>query len=323
MNPAHEHLGGLSSDKRWLSDCWSPDVFWRIGVQEVLLDERSAYQHVQVVQTQKLGRMLILDGNVQCAEADEASYHEMIVHPALCRRGAAHGHGQRALVIGGGDGGAAREILRHPSIGYVDLVDIDPLVTDTAATYLPSIWRAPSGGPLENDPRFHLHHEDGVAFLEQNGAGYDLIVVDASDCIGPGTTLYSENFYQLIRHRLLPRGAVTVQAGSFFYLPDVLATVYRGLAAVFPKVAAYQCFTAVYPGGLWNLAMATLGDAPEHVDAERADALQDLRWYNASAHLAAFVLPTMAQEIIRERRAQNPAELAQTLSALSPNVEGA
>ena len=316
MSLAEEQVVGLSNDNRWLNDCWSPDVYWRIGVEEVLVDERSEYQRVQVVQTKKLGRMLVLDGNVQCAEVDEASYHEMIVHPALCRAGASGATGQRALIIGGGDGGAAREILRHPLVSHVDMVDIDALVTQSAKTYLPSIWRTPQGAPLEGDPRFHLHHADGVAFLEKATEGYDLIVVDASDCIGPGTTLYSEKFYRLVRERLRPQGAVTVQAGSFFYLPDVLSTVYQGLAKVFPEVAAYQCFTAVYPGGLWNLAMATLGDAPVDVDTARADALHGVCWYNASTHRAAFVLPPLAQKVLCAPDVKTPEQLAETLSAL-------
>lgn len=316
MSPGEEADIGLTDDKGWLSDRWSPDVYWRIGVEEVLVDSRSAYQRVQVVQTKKLGRMLVLDGNVQCAEVDEASYHEMIVHPALCRAGASGAAGQRALIIGGGDGGAAREILRHATISHVDMVDIDSLVTESAKNYLPSIWRAPQGGPLEADPRFHLHHADGVAFLEQASEGYDLVVVDASDCIGPGTTLYAEKFYQLIRERLRPHGAVTVQAGSFFYLPDVLATVYQSLSAVFPAVAAYQCFTAVYPGGLWNLAMATLGDSPLDVDATRANALRDVDWYTESTHRAAFALPPAAQRVLLERPRKTPEELAETLAAL-------
>lgn len=319
MSPAHDEEIGLSTDQRWLSDRWSSDVSWRIGVQEVLVDAHSDFQHVQVVQTEKLGRMLVLDGNVQCAEKDESSYHEMIVHPALCRKGAQHDTDQRALVIGGGDGGAAREILRHPLVAHVDMVDIDPFVTASARTFLPTIWRAPRGGPLENDARFHLHHTDGVEFLAAANDGYDFIVIDASDCIGPGTTLYSENFYRLVRRRLRPQGAVTVQAGSFFYLPEVLATVYHGLAAVFPTVAIYQCFTAVYPGGLWNLAMATLGDAPYDVDAARAASLQELRWYDAAAHRAAFALPPIAHEILRKFAVQSPAELSKTLAVLTAN----
>lgn len=290
---------GLSLDRRWLTDAWAPDVMWTIGVTDVLLDTQSEFQRIQVVDTGRLGRMLVLDGNVQCAEGDEAGYHELLVHVGLCRKGARKGE-KRVLIIGGGDGGAAREALRHDDVIRVDLVDIDETVMNVARELLPSMWRTPDGRSLDDDERFRAHAEDGLTFLEEGDERYDLIVVDASDPVGPGTVLYSKRFYAAIQRRLAKGGAVTVQAGSYWYLPTVLRRVNAGLAAVFPVVRIYQCVTAVYPGGLWNLAIATLGDDPTEVDAERANQLSDLSFYDASVHESAFALPPVARRVLEE-----------------------
>lgn len=120
---------GLSPDLQWVTDPWDRGVLFSVKVDRVLHDVRSKFQRVQVLETPAMGRMLVLDNALQCAERDEAGYHEFITHAALCRKGAAAGGGKRALIIGGGDGGAARELLRHQDVTTVDLVDIDSEVT--------------------------------------------------------------------------------------------------------------------------------------------------------------------------------------------------
>lgn len=116
---------GLSPDLQWITDPWDRGVLFSVKVDQILHDVGSKFQRVQVLETPAMGRMLVLDNALQCAERDEAGYHEFITHVALCRKGAAAGAGKRALIIGGGDGGAARELLRHEDVASVDLVDID------------------------------------------------------------------------------------------------------------------------------------------------------------------------------------------------------
>jgi len=206
------------------------------------------------------------------------------------------------LVVGGGDGGSAREALRHPDVGHVDFVDIDAEVLRASRELLPSIWRHPHSTAdqplaLEDDPRLNIRVMDGFEFLKDaEGEGYDLIVVDASDPVGPGSALYTDSFYASLRARLRPGGAVSVQGGSFWYLPAVFRTVYHGLKSSFPVVKPYQCFTSVYPGGIWNLQVATLGDDPAEVDPEKVSAITGapLEWYTAHTHAAAFHLPPIA-----------------------------
>ncbi|CAM9194595.1 unnamed protein product, partial [Hapterophycus canaliculatus] len=302
---------GLSPDSRWITDPWDRGVLFSVKVDQILHDVRSKFQRVQVLETPAMGRMLVLDSALQCAERDEAGYHEYITHAALCRKGAAAGTGKRACIIGGGDGGAAREILRHDDFSVVDLVDIDAEVMAASKKFIPNIWRHPTSSgdhyvPLDSDPRLTVRAEDGVAFLSDDSQeGYDLIVVDASDPIGPGAALYSDNFYALLRHRLKPKGAVAVQGGSFWYLPLVFRTVFHGLKKAFPEVRALQCFTAVYPGGLWNIQLATLGDDPQEVNLEKAKDLcarNELSFYSPEGHNAAFALPPVAlRELAKPR----------------------
>lgn len=284
-----------------IREVWAPGIVWSVDVQKVLFDTRSEFQHIQVVDTAPLGRVLVLDGHVQCAEGDEAGYHELLVHVGLCRRGGARGP-RRVLIIGGGDGGSAREALRHRDVERVDLVDIDSAVMNAAREFLPSLWTLPDEeGPLDDDPRFVAHAEDGLAFLEEaSTADYDLIVVDASDPVGPGAVLYSPRFYAAIRRRLRRGGAVTVQAGSFQYLPAVLQLAHSGLRAHFEVVRAYECRTSVYPGGIWNLVVATGGDDPTVVDDARVRALTGLSYYDGATHRAAFVLPPAARSVLAE-----------------------
>ncbi len=236
---------------------WAPGTLHTFEVKAVLRDRVTPFQHLRVLDTVDLGRVMVLDVAVQVAERGEASYHELLVHPGLCRRGARRASDRRVLVIGGGDGGSAREALRHPDVAHVDLVDIDPEVTAAARDLLPTVWRRPDGaGPLDDDPRFHLHHADGLAFLAAAGEPYDLVVVDATDPVGPGRVLFSEPFYEAVKARLRPEGAVAVQAGSWFALPEALRLAHAGLSAVFPGPRSTSAGRRSTPGasGTWPSA---------------------------------------------------------------------
>lgn len=297
---------GISRDGQWFTDTWSEGVLFTCGIRSVVHTEQSDFQEIQVVDTERFGRMLVLDGNLQTTELDEGGYHELITHVGLCRKGLKTERGLHVLIIGGGDGGAAREALRHADVARVDLVDIDGRVMDIARDYFPTIWRRPDdSGPLHEDERLHIRAEDGLAFVANAPPdAYDLIVVDASDPVGPGTALYSSDFYGSLRACLRPGGAVTVQAGSFFYLDEVLRRVLHGLAAHFPSVLPYQCFTAIYPGGMWNLVVATLGDNPRDVATTRAEAIAKVgngcAWYSADIHRSCFALPPVAVERLKQ-----------------------
>lgn len=179
---------GVSADGRFVSDSWLRGVVWSAELREcgILRDQQSAYQRIMVVETVSLGRALILDGAVQCAERDERGYAEFLAHVPLLRSGA-RDYGLRVLILGGGDGHVAREVLRHPGVSALTLVDIDEGVVAAARDLLPTLW-PPS---LDRDRRFKIVFADGCDYVKSNveAGSIDLVIVDASDPIGPGMPL--------------------------------------------------------------------------------------------------------------------------------------
>ena len=293
VDPINVKRCGLSGNGKWVSDSWLKGVVWSAELKQVLRDVESEFQRITVVDTVSLGRALILDGALQCAERDERGYHELLTHvPVLRRKGPKKD--VRALIVGGGDGGIARELLKYDTVSQVHLVEIDSAVVDAAKELLPTMW--PS-----KDDRLSVIHADAAAFVKED-RDYDVIIVDASDPIGPGVSLYTTEFYENLKDRLTRRrGAAVVQAGSFWYLPRVLRTVYNGLrSAGFHNVSPYTCFTAVYPGGQWNLVCATTtsGDDPRRPHRRRALRFcreNPLDFYDPDIHTAAFTLPPLAR----------------------------
>lgn len=180
---------GISGDGRFVSDSWLRGVIWSAELREcgILRDQQSAYQRILVVETVSLGRALILDGALQCAERDERGYAEFLAHIPLLRTGARES-GLSVLILGGGDGHVAREVLRHPGVSALTLVDIDECVVAAARDLLPTLW-PPS---LDQDRRFKLIFADGCDYVKSSvePGSVDLVIVDASDPIGPGMLLY-------------------------------------------------------------------------------------------------------------------------------------
>lgn len=305
---------GISRDGRFVSDSWLRGVVWSAELKEVLRDEHSPYQRITVVDTVSLGRALVLDGALQCAERDEKGYHEMMAHVPLLRAGA-RSNDLRVLIVGGGDGGAARECLRHPHVGSVTLVDIDEQVVKAARELLPSLWPP----TLDQDPRLEVVHHDGCEYVTSSARDdlFDVILVDASDPVGPGVALYQPKFYEALRRRLRPDGAVVAQAGSYWYLPRVFRTVYHGLkSAGFDIVKPYSCFSAVYPGGQWNLMCATTNsrdDPALPLLLQKSDSSLHTEFYDAENHVASFVLPPLAKGEL----AKPPPDLSETAADLA------
>ncbi len=289
---------GLNRKKTWLSDGWSENILWSARIKKVIAEEHTCYQDVLILDTHQLGRVLVLDGNIQCSEADEKSYHEMMVHTLMCRAGASNTP-KKVLVIGGGDGGCARELLRYPYVTKVDMVDIDRELVELCEKHLPKIFRRPDNqSSLRDDKRFNLIIDDGAEYLKTCEDYYDAIFVDATDPIGPGASLYSHEFYRSTKSRLNPNGALAVQGGSTWYFRDTFRQVYQNLQALFPVVHPLECFSAVYPGGVWSIQIATMGDDPRDVNDKLSRLHDDLDWYSSERHQAAFILPPHAQELL-------------------------
>lgn len=261
-----------------------------LRVDEELYQGRTAYQSVRIFRNKGLGLVMTLDEVVQTTEADEFIYHEMLVHPAMHARGEA----ERVLIIGGGDGGCAREVLRHP-VEAVVMVEIDGDVVALAREHLPSL----SAGAFE-DPRLELVVGDGSAYVGDGGEGFDLIIVDSTDPIGPGRVLFEAPFQDACRRRLTANGIVVTQNGvPFLQRPEfddtrrIREKLFRHSGFFFASVPTYFGGDMAFGWGSDDIDMAR-GELEAIRARHRASALRT-RYYNPEIHLAAFACPGYLQ----------------------------
>ena len=257
---------------------------------------QSPFQAVEVHDTVPFGTLFRLDGHFMTSEKDEFFYHENLVHTAAI----AHPAPEKALIIGGGDGGSAEELLKYPTMKSVTLVEIDLAVVDIARKYFGAVHR----GAL-SDPRLAIKVEDGLAFVRSTTETFDLIVLDLTDPGGPSEPLYTADFYRACAARLNPTGALTLHIASPVAHPDRIRAGLANLRAAFAIVAPYLVCIPLY-GGLWMMASAsaTLNPAfltPLDVDRRIAQRnIRDLQYYNGGMHRAGFALPNFVRELVAE-----------------------
>lgn len=266
-------------------------------IERILCDRRSSYQRITVVESRAVGRMLLLDGAVMVTEWDEFIYHEMLVHPALfLLRQPRH-----VLVIGGGDGGTVREILRHPSVEHVDLVEIDADVVAVAREFFPELSAA------LHDPRVCIHYRDGAEFVAQvPEVSYDAVFVDSTDPVGIAGGLFDETFYRHCHRILTTEGILALQSESPLHpvYRETLPRVYRLLRPLFASVATCLAPIPTYPTGLWSFTVASkrwdpVQDFVPEAAWQRYRHLQGtLRYYDPQLHRAAFALPVFVQRLL-------------------------
>jgi spermidine synthase len=263
-----------------------------------LFVEQSPYQTVEVFQTETFGRMLTIDSMVMCTEVDEAAYHEMIVHVPM----QIHAGVRNVLVIGAGDGGTIRELMRYEQIERVTMVEIDDAVVRASKEFLPGISSA------FGHPKLDLRIGDGIKFLQEAVAeSYDLIVIDSSDPVGPSEGLFSESFYRDVYRALKTGGVITVQSEGPMFNPSAFRDLNQCLKLVFgaESVNCYLVFIPTYPTGMWSLTYCSKqGPHPvKDLDALSTTAFterQPLRYYNLDVHRAAFCLPNHIKAMINE-----------------------
>lgn len=253
-------------------------------VHKVIAEEKSPYQHIQVVENKQLGKVLLLDGVVQTTEADEFFYHEMMTHVPLM----SVENPSSVLIIGGGDGGILREVCKHTSINHVDLVEIDGAVIQLTKAHMPSI----SQGAWD-DVRTHAHIADGRQFIKETPRHYDIIIVDSTDPIGVGEVLFTEAFYEDCKKKLVPKGVLTTQGGVPFFQVEELKAMNGRLRKVFSHVDFYTVAVPTYIGGCM-----TMGFASHEVKEKQATRAVSwaTKYYTDAIHKAAFALPPYIQE---------------------------
>jgi spermidine synthase len=273
-----------------MTDDWGLFVRSRTALESF----RSQYQQVEVHDSVSFGRLFRLDGHFMTSEKDEFFYHENLVHIAAL----AHPGPERALIVGGGDGGSAEELLKHPSMAQITIAEIDASVVDIARRHFDEVHR----GALD-DPRVAVRIEDGFRFVEHSREQYDLIVLDLTDPGGPSTALYTTEFYEACAARLTPSGAMTMHIASPVAHPARIRDVLAGLRRAFPRVTPYLTSVPLY-GGLWMMACSTSTLDPRGLSSTAIDEriakrrLPRLQYINGDAYHAAFALPNFVRDIV-------------------------
>ncbi|HLT40867.1 MAG TPA: polyamine aminopropyltransferase [Enhygromyxa sp.] len=271
----------------WFYEHYRDESAIGIHTTELLHAERSEFQAIAVHETVGHGRLLTLDEMVMVTELDEFVYHELLSHVPLC----VHEHPRRVLVVGGGDGGTVREVLRHPSVERVVLCEIDERVTRVCQRFMPSI-----AGWLD-DPRVELVFADATAYVKRNPSSFDAILVDSTEPIGPAAALFGEQFFRDLERALLPGGVISSQAESPFYAPELVGELFASVRRVFASVHGYYGMIPTYPGGGWVFCLASHERRPEHVDLDRAATLAT-RYYSPDLARGAFALPPFIRQLV-------------------------
>lgn len=253
-----------------------------IAIEKTLFRGKSDYQEVLVVESKGWGRVLTLDGCFMVTERDEYVYHEMLAHPAMM----AHGSAKNVLIIGGGDGGTVREVLKHDP-DHVDLVEIDKMVIDASREFLPSV-----AGKL-SDPRVSINCVDGLQWVKDRKNTYDVILVDSCDPVGPGIGLFRAPFYKDCAAALKKGGIFVNQSESPHQHPDIIKGIYAELRKAYKHQGMYLAHMPTYPTGCWSFAFNSNDVSVQEGIARAAKGTRPIetKYYNRELHAAAFVLP--------------------------------
>ncbi len=276
----------------WYSEYHAPTVKFSIQVKSQLHHEVTEHQTIFVFDSEEFGRFFTLDGYIMMTERDEFIYHEMITHPALAVNPAI----RKVLLIGAGDGGAARELAKYRGIEEIHVVEIDRRVVEVAKEFLPQTACGFS------DPRVTVYFQDGIKFVRNKENVYDLIIVDSTDPFGPGEVLFTKEFYGHCFNALTSRGILLNQNESPYYKEDAreMLMAHRSISRVFPVSKLYQAHIPTYPSGHWLFGFASKG--PDPLQGQQAERWNELgirtRYYNTDLHRGAFYLPNYVLEML-------------------------
>lgn len=274
----------------WISEVW-PSFGFTVETTEHLYTARSPYQQIDIYQTAHCGKLMLLDGIIQFTEYDEFAYQEMLAHLPLF----AHPCPERVLVIGGGDGGILREIAKHDCVKRIDICEIDAMVIEAAKKFVPSM----SCG--FDDPRVAVHIADGSKFVADKESEYDVIIVDSTDPVGPGESLFNAEFYSKMKRALKPDGVIASQSESIYLHPAVIKRLMRINLDLFGSYNYALMLVPTYPTGTIGASVVSCSrDVKNPVREPDASMLAKLRYYTPAIHRASFVLPKFAEDFLKE-----------------------
>jgi spermidine synthase len=263
----------------------------------VLFNETSEFQQVRVLESYSHGKFLAINNMVMATERDEFHYHEMITHPAL----QAHGSAKNVLVIGGGDGGTIREVLRYPGIEKVTMVEIDEAVVRASKEHLPTLSKE------FNNPKLDLKIADGIQFVKDAPNGtYDLVIVDGSDPVGPAEGLFTKEFFADCHRILKAEGMLVTQGEGPMFHEKAFVELNACIKGIFGSQETHTLlfFAPTYPTGMWSLQIAGKGGlSPQNFNEAKAKEFareHKLRYYNEATHKAALALPGFVRTMLKE-----------------------
>lgn len=279
----------------WYTENHTEEVRFSIKIDKQLVSLQSEFQRIDIFESKEFGRILTLDGYLMVTEKDEFIYHDMITHVPMAVNPAI----KKVLVIGAGDGGTVRELLRYEGIEHIDMVEIDEEVVRVCKEFLP---RTASG---LTDPRVHLYFEDGLKFVRRKVSEYDLIIVDSTDPFGPGEGLFTKEFYGNCFRALTEEGILVNQHESMYYSSYAasMTRAHKRIQDTFPVARIYQAHIPTYPSGHWLFGFASKKYDP--VRDLKADDWNKLglktRYYNTELHLGSFAIPNYVKEQLEEQ----------------------
>lgn len=275
----------MALDNNWYTEEWAEQgSAISLKIKSKLHDEQSPYQRIEIFETETFGTLMTLDGLVMVTDRDNFVYHEMMSHTALFT----HPDPKRVLIIGGGDCGTLREVLKHTSVELAEQVELDERVTRVAEKFFPELCAS------NDDPRARLHFADGIKWVaDAVPESYDVIIVDSTDPVGPAAGLFSEEFYQHCRRALRSRGVVIGQSESPLFHAELIRSVQKSFKqAGFREVATLYFPQCTYPSGWWSATLAGK-DGPVREFRQAASAAKPFatRYYNEAIHASALAAP--------------------------------
>ncbi len=263
-------------------------------VTEVLHSEQSKFQKIDVVQTDTVGRLLLLDGKTMVSQADEFVYHEVMAHiPYMVSRKV-----DNVLIIGGGDGGVVREFVKHKDIKRIDLVEIDQRVIDVSKEFFPECT---SG---LDDKRVNIHATDGIEFIKNKTNEYDIIIIDSTDPEDFATGLFTDEFYGHVHNALTEEGIMMNQTENPFLDQYNIKSIYDNMRKAYPIVQSFSAPMLIYPGVFWTFGFSSKKYKPTDINPDKKmemNTLQrSLQWYNMDWHQGCFQISNFHKRKIGE-----------------------
>lgn len=282
----------LSSPEMWIEEKHHSYFSTKFKLKSTLFSQKSKYQKIDIVDTYGFGKILLNDGIVMLSERDERIYHEMISHVPMF----VHPNPKKVLIIGGGDGGTAREVLRHPQVEICKMIEIDEVVVNACKKHITQT------SCIFDNPKLDLKIEDGIKFVNETNEKFDIIIIDSTDPIGPAKGLFGKDFYQNIKRILNDTGIVISQAENPHFDIRVQIELLKILKDVFTKVHIYNFSNITYPGGLWSFTYVSNNLCPKknfNFSLYKKHNL-DFYYYNKEIHHSAFILPEFMYKYLNQ-----------------------